>query len=644
MKIKQNTKERGITLIALIVTIIVLIVLAVVSINAIFGADGLIEQARKTDLIADFTVYIEEKKTYDSEKLYENSNYDGESLNAGRTTLIYNTQEDTEGNIQTVIPSMSNEMAEKFEIIKGEFLLYEADELEREVATELGIKLSPYLIENGVLLSANENLELQAENGVVTIPERVTEIGAGAFSGVEGLKEVIIPGTVKIIDNDAFSYNTEIEKITIEDGVLRIGANAFKGCSSLIEVTMPDSVVEMGNNAFDGCTNLEKIQLSNNITAIEYQTFSACTNLTTINIPNSLVYIDWNAFSGCRKLDNIYIPTGVTYIASSAFGYCTSLKNLTIDENNTAYEIEDGIIYATDNSTLIMLATIANEKTVTIREGVKKLESSSLMMCTSMTTLNLPSSLEYIRGDAFPTESTKLVTINIPESNKYYKAEDGYIYSKDGKELVYVVASKKNININENVETIKLTAIFYTTATEIVIPDNVKTIEDYALRQGWSLKSLHIGKGVSNLSTVFKSWGNVEGTLDITIDEENPYYKIDGNLILTKDGKKVVTYVKYVESQIIPEGVETIENGALADFKATEIILPSTLKTIEAEGISYCGNLTTITIPSSVETIATNAFSSCINLAEIRIEKEAGSISGAPWSVPKGDRAVIWLK
>ena len=65
---KLNTQERGITLIALIVTIIVLIILAVVSINAIFGADGLVAQARKTDLIVKFTVYLEEKKNYDSEK------------------------------------------------------------------------------------------------------------------------------------------------------------------------------------------------------------------------------------------------------------------------------------------------------------------------------------------------------------------------------------------------------------------------------------------------------------------------------------------------------------------------------------------------------------------------------------------------
>ena len=174
----------------------------------------------------------------------------------------------------------------------------------------------------------------------------------------------------------------------------------------------------------------------------------------------------------------------------------------------------------------------------------------------------------------------------------------------------------------------------------------MKKIETNAFRYSTSntLKSIHIGKGVNNLSPLFKAWGSITDITDITIDEENPYYKVDGNLILTKDGKKVITYIKNVESQIIPEGVETIGANALATLRATEIILPSTLKTIESYGIRECANITTITIPNSVETIGTNVFNSCSNLAEIRIDKEAGSIAGSPWGVPKGDRAVIWLK
>ena len=207
-----------------------------------FKGDGIITKARMAALMTEFSTYKEEKELFDVNQGANNLNYSEESLNAEQRTLIYNTQQTPEGNIQTVIPSMEDKYAEKFEIIKGELLLWASTELEMEVATQLGIKLSPYIIIDGVLVSANENLDLQTTNGVVTLPERVTEIGAGAFSGVEGLKEIIIPSTVKVIHDNAFSFNAEIEKVTMQYGVEIIGNNVF----TLREVIMPDSVISLG--------------------------------------------------------------------------------------------------------------------------------------------------------------------------------------------------------------------------------------------------------------------------------------------------------------------------------------------------------------------------------------------------------------
>ena len=651
MKRTKRTKEMGITLIALIITVVILIILAVISLNAVFGSDGIIESARRSEIMNDFSTFKEQINTFNAEKELASEDYSVESLTAGRTSLIYNTQgEDTAGNIQTVIPSMNDNYAEKFEIIKGELLLWASSELEYEIAVGMGIQVSPYIIVDGVLLSANVNLGLQTENGVVTLPERVEEIGEGAFSGVEGLKEIIIPGTVKVIQKNAFSYNTEIEKVTMQYGVESIGDSAFEKCSSLKEVIIPDSVIEIGDMAFRNCANLEKVQLSNNISSIQSQTFGSCTNLTTINMPYSLTSISASVFSNCNKLDNIHLPASVTSIASDAFTNCTSLYNLAIDEANATYEVEDGIIYTKDNSTLIMLAPMAEREEVTIREGVKRLENSSLAMCTSMTTLNLPSSLEYITGDAFPTTVATIETINIPTSNPYYYAEDGYIYSKDGTELVYVASTKAEISINEKVETIKTGAMYLIAkATEIVIPDNVSTIEETAFRFGSNkLIKIDIGKGVSNLSSGFKGWGGINNAtnLEITIDSENPNYKVENNLILTKDGKKVITFCKpNVQTQVVPEGVEELENYAFTGFsQAEEIELPSTLKVIGISCFSDCDNIKTIEIPNSIETIEGYAFNLCDALETVTIDKEQGSISGSPWGAPKGERSIIWLR
>ena len=292
---------------------------------------------------------------------------------------------------------------------------------------------------------------------------------------VEELKEIIIPGTVKEIGKNAFSYNTEIEKITIEDGVLSIGQNAFRACTSLKEVIMPDSIISMEGEAFRGCTNIEKVQLSNNLTTIKGWTFTGCSKLTMINMPNSLKSIGEYSFSNCTNLNNITIPAGVNSIGLSAFRNCTNLYNLTIEEGNSTYEVEDGIIYKKDNSELIMLAQMATEKTITIREGIKTLGVSALTICKSMTTLELPRSLKSIVGQAFEG-LTLLETIRFPNGSNNYKVEDGYLYNKAEDKLIYIVQTKAKINIKNTVKSIENYAIQGQNVTEVIIPDNVTTI------------------------------------------------------------------------------------------------------------------------------------------------------------------------
>ena len=624
---------------AFLITLIVLIILAVISINAVFGADGIIESARKSEIMNNFSTFKEQINTFNAEKELESEDYSVESLTAGRNTLIYNTQgEDTTGNIQTVIPSMDDNYAEKFEIIKGELLLYASSQLEYDIAVGVGIKVSPYIIVDGVLLSANQNLALQSTDGVVTLPERVTEIGAGAFSGVEGLKEIIIPGTVKVIQQDAFSYNADIEKVTIMNGVEIIGNSAFAYCRNLKEITMPDSVVSMGQSVFGNCTSLTIVKLSNNITRLEAGVFQNCP-ITSLVLPANLEYIEQNAFIGA-DINTMEIPANVTYIASGAFKGCGNLYNLTINEANPNFVIEEGILYSLDGNTLNLLPA-GNKSTITIREGTKRIENEgALLIATNCVTLNLPSTLEYLFGMSMPQNVTpKLTTINIPDSNPYLMVEDGYVYSKDGKTLYYVIASKKNIEINEKVETIAAGAFFACSyLTELEIPDNVVTIEDYALTACPYLEKIEIGSGTSNLKSGFKTTLYEITDLEIIIDDENPYYKTENNLILTKDGKEVITYISKKSTDIVvPEGVEKLNAQAFKKSDITGIHLPSTLKEIGNECFRECFYITEIDIPNSVQTIADTAFDGCGYITEIRIDKSRGSISGSPWSVPKGE-------
>ena len=291
-----------------------------------------------------------------------------------------------------------------------------------------------------------------------------------------------------------------------------------------------------------------------------------------------------------------------------------------------------------------MLAPMAEEETVTIRDGIKSLGANALSECKNMKILNLPSSLNSIRGSTF-SNIYQLETINFLNGNSSYMVDDGYLYSKDGKTLVYVIPTKTSVNIGETVENIGDYAIHGTNVTEVIISDAITNMSYYTFINTRNLEKIEIGSGVINLDPRFKNFAGIPNGLEITIDSENPYYKVEGNLILTKDGKEVVTYINKEQSQVVPEGVEKLQHHSFEDFtNATKIILPSSLREIGENAFIYCTALKEIKIPNNVNSIGVEAFANCNKLAEVRIDKAQGSISGSPWSVPKGERAIIWLR
>ena len=103
----------------------------------------------------------------------------------------------------------------------------------------------------------------------VIIPNSVTSIGGGAFFGCEAL--VADGNTVyKSYENCIYTKDGKtlvaavgkLLSITIPDGVTSIGRGAFSGCTNLTNVTIPNSVTSIGGSAFYNCTSLTEINYS----------------------------------------------------------------------------------------------------------------------------------------------------------------------------------------------------------------------------------------------------------------------------------------------------------------------------------------------------------------------------------------------
>ena len=117
-----------------------------------------------------------------------------------------------------------------------------------------------------------EEAEVYAEGGGAVSPEPsgkvvipstlggrpVTRIGALALDGiwhVNGVTEVVIPGTVKSIGESAFG-NCGLSRVTIPGGVTNIERQAFNNCPNLENVMIPRKVKSIGEYAFMSCTGL----------------------------------------------------------------------------------------------------------------------------------------------------------------------------------------------------------------------------------------------------------------------------------------------------------------------------------------------------------------------------------------------------
>ena len=113
----------------------------------------------------------------------------------------------------------------------------------------------------------------------INIPNTVTTIRNGAFTGCHSLANVVLPNGLTAISKRMFSHCSGLKSIDIPASVTYIGEGAFKACSSLTDVNIPDSSPTIEAWAFCDCSSLEHITIPSSVTAIPIYTFAGCTAL-----------------------------------------------------------------------------------------------------------------------------------------------------------------------------------------------------------------------------------------------------------------------------------------------------------------------------------------------------------------------------
>ena len=640
MKLNRQTKENGITLVALVVTIVVLIILAGVSINLVIGSNGIMSKAKQSKIRTSLASYKEQLGIFIADKKIENTEFYEESLTAGKTSVAYNTKTNNdEKTIKDIIKNITDEDLEKIEIIKGKLIVNTKDKNVIEAAKNVGVEPNPYNIENGELKSDSGNLLLVDENGTLRLPDSVTKISSGAFSNVEGLRTIIIPGTVKEIGINAFANNQTLENVIMEDGVETIGGWAFQECKNLVEVELPDTITTIAAGAFYTCQKLEYIEIPVNIETIESYAFCT-TGLTNIKFRgNNIKTIKDSAFGNCNFTE-FEIQENVESIEKTAFNGCKQLDKIQINSKNTKFIYTNGMLMSSSKSNVLFVSKkyYENKTTFEIPEGVTEF-GCKIIEFNNITKLIIPSSLQKLGVNVLPTT---IDTVEVANNNNYLKTAENCIYTKtEPKTLLFCYSKESKVELKEPAEVIAAKSfIGATKAKEIIFNNETKTFGYQIFNGNGTLTDVTIGEKAENINSMF---AYRMFNLNITISEKNPNYIIENRVLYTKNKEKLITALYEINGKfsLIDEVKEIAEQAFYSQDKMTEIDL-NKVEILNSENFAYCTNLEKIEIPKTIKTINIRTFLNATNLKEIIIHKKENSISGAPWGSPLGLRAIKW--
>lgn len=308
-------------------------------------------------------------------------------------------------------------------------------------------------------------LEYRGTDEHVVIPSKidnipVTVINFLAFRNAENLKSVVIPETVKTIDDVAFITCTNLTSFVVKDG-------------------------NQNYSSHDGVLyNKDKTQI------ISFPVGKQ----DAYTIPNSVNSIREYAFYGCLYLKSISIPVGVESIGSRAFYDCPSLINITVDTNNKVYSSLNGVLYNKDQTQLVSVpggksglfevpnsvteveayafATCKSISSVKIPDSVTTIETGAFSKCSALNDITLPNKIKEISPSLFDG-CTSLTNIVIPES-----------VTKIDKMAFYKCEKLSNIELPTSLISIGDRAFYgCTSLSNIVIPENVESVGEVIFQE-----------------------------------------------------------------------------------------------------------------------------------------------------------------
>ena len=493
---------------------------------------------------------------------------------------------------------------------------------------------------------------------VVTVPEGMTKIGEGAFSSNTKINKVILPDSMKELGMRAFAGCTGLSEINIENvakfgevcfegtaiqevvfsdevkeipvglfayasiqtvvlgkNVTTIASSAFYNCKSLKEIQLSDCLFSIGSKAFYNTTALTSIMLPDGLLEIGSQAFYN-SGLTSVSIPGTIETVEAGTFSNCLDLSSIvfndgikkiggsvflesavkkvHVPASVETIETFAFANAFGLTEITVDENNTHYDSDNGILYTEGFEKIMMIPYKHPDEVISLHDGVKTCEERFAAELVNVKKIIIPEGFVELNHNAF-TNSKNIEEVVLPESLEIILSGA----------FSYCSALRK-IELPSNLKELSNSSWWIgvfancTSLKEVIIPDSVEKIGPYTFNGCTSLERVTYPAGLIDFG--YKQFSGCAKLEEIIVKEGNPY-------AFTEDG---------IYYEII-DGVTTLSVYP-AKKAGTFYEVLSSVEVIGNNAFDSAANLQEVIIPSTVTSMGTNVFFASTSIKKVTID------------------------
>lgn len=278
--------------------------------------------------------------------------------------------------------------------------------------------------------------------GEVSFPSSLVSIYSSAFES-SGLKVVDLSNNASCyLGENVFSFCNELVSAILPDNITEIPAGLFSGCTKL-EITLPQSLMRIGDSAFRGC-GFRSINIPPNVVEVGAYSFTGTDEVTGCE---GLEVIGEYAFSGdisvfpfsntalktigdyafrYNQLKVVELPEGLTSIGEGAFSPA-SMDNkyrygLDLDANGNLRATNNAIESVVIPSTLERWGAYAFSgcnNLVSLKINNAKVRFSDCCYCPKLEHLDLGDSVTYVGGLG---HCPRLTDLTIPGSAKGFKA------------------------------------------------------------------------------------------------------------------------------------------------------------------------------------------------------------------------------